>query len=579
MTAVILIGVLYVGTTVHGNYYWGLCVLPVPVGAYVYCSRKETFQKKLAFLREQWGQVTDRKRDFTDISSLYQCEESHIRDSGINDQTWADLHMDEVYTRMDNTLTSPGQSVLYRILRTPLYEETPLQQRSQLFQLFQTNQTLRESLQLELLGLDRERQPGITSLVWQPAPPVTGLRHIYTGLALVALLALGLGYYVFGLSHLIILVLPVYLVNLVITNALRKHYLFYLSSIRYLGDMIHVARSIADRNVPGLEHYSQPLKTAAMACESLARRTFLLRPEDSVSSDLGAFLYGHINIYFLREVRIFYAVANRLQTCRQELQTVYSLLGELDALISVASYRQQWEDHLAEPQFTDQDNFMEVRDLVHPLMTDPVPNSLTLVAQGVTVTGSNMAGKTTFLRTLGVNAILAQTIYITFGSFYRTRFFHVLASLSEHDDLLAAKSYYLAEAENLLRMVKAARQDSWVLCLVDEPLAGTNSLERIAASQEILRYLIKHHAVVFATTHDLGLARALEPDYQNTHFTDEVGSLGLQFDYKLRPGIATTTNALKLLDYLNYPSEIVAQANQRLKTMHRIRSAEGKTQG
>jgi hypothetical protein len=559
-----LMGVLYGGANVDVCYYWGLLALPVPVWASIRCSQKRMNQKKLATLHACWGRVTDRKRDFTDIASLSAYEVDQAGDSRIDDQTWSDLHMDDVYTRMDTTLTSPGQSVLYRMLRTPLHSEDTLRQRDQVIQLFQVNQIVREGIQMDLLRLGKERTAGIAALVWGPVPAVTRLRHVCTSLAFIALLVPALGYCLSSLGPIVVLMLLTYLINALVTHALRRHYLFYLSSIRYMGSMIRVARSLAELNAPGLEPYSQSLKTAAMACESIAQKTFLLRPEDALSSDLGTFVYGHLNIYFLREVRIYFAVVDRLRTCQRELQTVYTLLGELDALVSVASFRQYWGDYLTEPVFTEQEVFLEVRDLIHPLIPDPVPNSVTVTGQGVTVTGSNMAGKTTFLRTLGVNAILAQTVYMVLASYYRTRFFRIVSSLSEHDDLLAEKSYYLVEAENLLRMIKAAEQGPLTLCLIDEPLAGTNSRERIVASQGILNYLIKHHALVVTTTHDLNLAHALEPDYASIHFTDDVGPQGLRFDYILRLGIATTTNAITLLDYLDYPAEIVLQAKQQL---------------
>jgi DNA mismatch repair ATPase MutS len=103
------------------------------------------------------------------------------------------------------------------------------------------------------------------------------------------------------------------------------------------------------------------------------------------------------------------------------------------------------------------------------------------------------------------------------------------------------------------------------LCLIGEPLVGTNSSERIAASREILQYLIKHNAFVFVSMHDLELARTLEPSYESHHFSDDVDQQGLTFDYKLRQGIATTSNAIKLLDYLEYPKEIIENATGIVK--------------
>jgi len=423
---------------------------------------------------------------------------------------------------------------------------------------------LRAKIQLDLMRLGRQRQPGITSLVWGEIPPPTRFRHVYSALALGALAALVLGYTFLGKSSFLLVVLPVYLVIMIVTYRIRMQLMCHLTSIRYLGDMIRVARSLATLDSVELTKYTQGFEAIVPDVQSIASKTYFLRPENSVSSDIGEMVYGHLNTYFLQEVRTFYGVLDKLRARQKELQTLYALIGELDALLAVASYRFELGETLSEPLFVSED-VLTAKDLKHPLIPESVPNSISLLTKGVTITGSNMAGKTTFLRTLGINAILAQTLYVTLSASYKAKPFRIISSLSDSDDLLAGKSYYLAEAENLLRMVRASEQPHPVLCLIDEPLAGTNSSERVAASREILRYLIKHNAWVFVSMHDLELARLLEPGYESHHFSDDVNQQGLTFDYTLRQGIATTSNAIKLLDYLEYPKEIIENATGIVK--------------
>jgi DNA mismatch repair ATPase MutS len=238
------------------------------------------------------------------------------------------------------------------------------------------------------------------------------------------------------------------------------------------------------------------------------------------------------------------------------------LTGELDALQSVASYREGLTGY-AEPNFSDQELLLEIKDAKHPLVSDPVPNSITIRGKGISVTGSNMAGKTTFLRTLGVNALLAQTIYTCLARSYTASHFRIISLISETDSLTEGKSFYLVQAEQLLRMVRSSEKDVVTLCLIDEPLAGTNSSERTAASFEILRYLFDHKALVVVATHDLELARKLEFGFRSYHFTDKVDRKGLSFDFKLKDGITSTSNAIRLLEYLDYPEDIVKRAMKR----------------
>ena len=323
--------------------------------------------------------------------------------------------------------------------------------------------------------------------------------------------------------------------------------------------MIRLGEKIAAINCPELSEYCAELERTTSATKKIARKTFLLFPEASVSSDLVTLLYAHIDIYFLREVRIFYSVLDEIHAHHKALRRVYRLIGELDALQSVASYREGLPGY-AEPDFSDSELLLEIKDARHPLLTDPVPNSIAIRGKGITITGSNMAGKTTFLRTLGVNAILAQTIYTCLAASYRAHYFRIISLISETDSLLEGKSYYLVQAEQLLRMIRASETDVPTLCLIDEPLAGTNSSERIIASFEILRYLFDRKAVVIAATHDLELARKLEFGFKSYHFTDKVDQEGLSFDFKLRDGITSTSNAIRLLEYLGYPEGIIKRA-------------------
>ncbi len=189
---------------------------------------------------------------------------------------------------------------------------------------------------------------------------------------------------------------------------------------------------------------------------------------------------------------------------------------------------------------------------------------------------SPIAGKTTFLRTMGVNVILAQTVSTCAASSYRGSFFRVISQINEKDDLNEGKSYYFSQAEHLLKMVRYSERSGSTLCLIDEPLTGTNSSERVAASIEILRYMAAHNALVIMATHDLQLARELEPAFTSYHFTGEVHDQGLDFDYQLKRGITTTGNAIQLLRYLGYPETVVRDASARiLKERHPSSEPDG----
>ena len=558
--------IVLIGIRINPVYYWGLLFLLPLIILNIRIYQKNNYRMLVAQLREDWGKEKTKKLKFSEIESFYRYSTlQNNKDIFIDDQTWSDLNMNDLYSKIERTMTNQGECILYNIIRTPLLSDKILKKRNVIIRLFQTNREIREQIQIQLNRMGKQKGNGITDLVCEDLPPSTPFKFLFSFLALLALVSIIAVPFLWGSNGIIIIILPLYIVNLLATNKVRRRLFSQLAAIRYLGAMIRLGEKIAAIECPELEDYRAELKKATSVTKIIARKTLLLFPEGSVSSDIGTFLYAHLDIYFLREVRIFYAVLDEIKAHKKELRLIYRLIGELDALQSVASYREGSAGY-TEPDFSDKELLLEIKDARHPLLTDPIPNSITIREKGITITGSNMAGKTTFLRTLGVNAILAQTVYMCFATSYTGNYFRIISLINEADDLIEGKSYYLMQAEHLLRMIRCSEKEIVTLCLIDEPLAGTNSSERVIASFEILRYLVDHNALAVVATHDLDLARKLEPGFKSYHFTDDVDDQGLKFDFKLKEGITSTSNAVKLLKYLDYPEDIVNRSIKKLSS-------------
>ena len=140
---------------------------------------------------------------------------------------------------------------------------------------------------------------------------------------------------------------------------------------------------------------------------------------------------------------------------------------------------------------------------------------------GILVTGSNASGKSTFLKNIAINAILAQTIGTCVCSSYRAPFFRVLTSMALRDDLSEGDSYFIVEIKSMKRILDESQKNVPMLCIIDEVLRGTNTIERIAASSRILGSLVKEYVLAFAATHDIELTYILEGVYTNYHFEEE----------------------------------------------------------
>jgi DNA mismatch repair ATPase MutS len=276
-----------------------------------------------------------------------------------------------------------------------------------------------------------------------------------------------------------------------------------------------------------------------------------------------------LNVVFLLDTNALYFGTGELLARGPELLRVFEAVGEIDAAIAIASFRAGSSGWIR-PQFAEAS--AKLGGLRHPLVEHAVPNSITLAPpHGALITGSNMSGKSTFLRTVGVNVVLAQSINTCLATEYEAPLYHVRSCIGRADDLIAGKSYYLVEVESVLALVQASMKREPHLFIFDELFRGTNAVERIAAAEAVLHELItgKKPHVVLAATHDGELVDLLQAEYSVYHLSDTVGPTGLVFDYSLKPGPATTRNAITLLRLSGAPESLVTRAMNLATTLDR----------
>lgn len=239
----------------------------------------------------------------------------------------------------------------------------------------------------------------------------------------------------------------------------------------------------------------------------------------------------------------------------------FEAVGTLEALSSLAGFAFE-NPGFAWPAVVEGPTKLVAEGLGHPLLPGGrrVVNAVDLGAPGAVllVTGSNMAGKTTLLRAVGVNAVLAQAGAPVCATSMTLSPLQVATSMRIQDSLARGLSFFYAELERLKAVLDLCRSRP-ALFLLDEVLQGTNTAERQAASRAIVRRLSDLGAVGGIATHDLGLTTLQEETggkVKNVHFTDRIENGEMTFDYRLRPGVVSTTNALALLAKVGIDVEI-----------------------
>ena len=517
--------------------------------------RQKKHSKRLKKLRSEWGKIPDSQLDLDSVKIFFRLNKSNLCESSykIDDDTWYDLDLDEIYTIINRTTTPVGAQYLFYLLRHPLLNEKPLKQREALIANILKNKELRESIQLTLQGLSDRDVRYLPYSLWEPLPEKPSYAAFIPVMSFVAIGVLLL--VLTGYIHVSALMI-VFTVNLIFRSIVKRKIDVFIYSFQYLATLINTAERIASFRFDELKDVTINLESSLKGCKKIAKKIFALQFKD----ELGFFEF--FNSYFLWDVSGFYSAIDNIKHNLESLRKIFEIVGCLDALVSAASFREEYKNYCT-PQFN-KDTYA-VKNIYNPLLTDPIPNSLIFENKNIMITGSNMAGKTTFLKTMGVNAVFAQTLHMCMAEEYRAPFLKVISSIVRQDNLVAGKSYYLAEVESVLRIIKASETEIVHLFILDEIFRGTNSEERFAASIETLKYLGNGKDFVLVATHDLQLSKLLEAEYRNFHFRESVSDKGLSFDYKLHQGIAVTRNAIALLQYAGYPEIIIKNANKHIK--------------
>ena len=200
------------------------------------------------------------------------------------------------------------------------------------------------------------------------------------------------------------------------------------------------------------------------------------------------------------------------------------------------------------------------------MLKTPVPNDVD-VTKNLLLTGSNASGKSTYIKAIALNAIFAQTLNTCCATAFALKPAPIITSMGVADNIVGGESYFVVEIKSMRRIVYAASDELEFYCFIDEILKGTNTVERIAASASVLQFLHQQNCICVAATHDLELTEILRTQYLSNHFSEQITSAGMLFDYKLKAGPSQSKNAIKLLAFFDYPEAVVNNANELAQTI------------
>lgn len=472
-------------------------------------------------------------------------------------RAWHDLDLDAVFRSLDHTAGWPGLHVLYSRLQREDLAPAELQEFDAAVSHLEGPDTARVKLRDALRPLDASYVGRLPDLLYsRRTPGARWLRFAPLGtVAMVVLLAGG-----FALPILWVAAIVVAMGNMIMRAAMKDEIDLAVPPLRALPALIAATRRVGALELPPLAASLQQLRCDAATVRGLGRVVGWISLDKNSLDPLANALTELVDVLFSLEVTAYARSIEGLRRHAIVLRRMYHTLGELDVLQSTAEVRVR-ATRFVRPVFeADGVRSISATRVSHPVLAPPVPNDLRLERGSMLLTGSNMSGKSTFLRTIGVSAVLARTLFTVFADEWRAPMLLVRSAIGRSDSLEDGVSYYRAEV-NAVGELLGTDQHAPRLILIDELFRGTNSVERIGGASAVLEALDHGHDVVVIATHDMELLELL-PHYEPFHFRESVRDGALTFDYTLYRGASSTRNALAILALAGYPASVVARAEE-----------------
>ena len=342
-------------------------------------------------IRRLYGKVPEREYSPGDIEAIsHYFRRKAGKDFYIDDITWNDLDMDRIFMLVNQTVSSPGEDVLYSILRIPLFDRKRVEEREKLICFFEENPQKRETMQLLLSRIGKTWHGSLsdTILALEDAPQVNTKLHWVMFVLLILNLAALPFTAVPGFLTFIILST----VNIVIyyTGKDRIRIEAYLDCFSSLLKMLSLAKETGTVDWPETKTYMEKIRQGRQAFRSLKKRTIFLTGKNSATGDPSQLLLDYLRMVFHLDILVYNSILKDVKGKTGEITELLDAFGELDAAISIASFREMlplW----SRPEFTEWETGhvrLLAEDMYHPLIQTPVANSIQM-ERGILITGSN----------------------------------------------------------------------------------------------------------------------------------------------------------------------------------------------
>ena len=487
-----------------------------------------------------------------------------LTDHPLDRQTSKDLLLNDYFETIDKAITTPGRNILYAIMRAPLNSTADITSRSGFIAKLADDTDLLSALEKILWKVKYNTAQSFDAVLFKKTESrftrekqvimlllfvflVIAIPLLYSQIALYSILAfLIISFFVFARN------LSIYNTAIPGFIMLGAHYSSAQKIIRLFN-----SEGIEDPHIDRLAGCLPRINRIIPTLKVLSTGSY------TSSDPLQMLLFWLKNIFCI-DLAAYSNAVEILNRDRESFIRFYTYYGTIDALAAAGRFLKSEPAGLCSPEFRT-DSKIKADKIYHPLIPDAVSND-TAMDGCLILTGSNMSGKSTFLRTIGLNAVLAQSLGYCYAESFSMPLLNIVSIINKQDSMRLGESFYFYEAKRISEMLN--RDDSRkYLFLIDELLSGTNSLERVSASVSIIKYLLTIENIIsIVATHDVSIAQSLSNSCDCFYVSDVIRNGNMEFDYKLKRGIIKTTNAIRMLKILGLPEEITREAEKKVRS-------------
>lgn len=510
-------------------------------------------------IREEYGMnpleisSKDESLDMLRLVKVYHEQKEEKDARMIDDITWEDIEMDEVFFRVNHTRSFAGEQILYHMLHMIKKDTKSIDEEADTFD---SDEELRVDTEMKLRALGkRYSNYYLPDTIWSLDGLNLGHTFIYPLLLILLIAALVIGI-IRPMFMGVVVVAAV--INITVYSVMKLRYENTIASISSLRELVELGEKIKASDKLSEMYMDKKMADSLVTLDKVTRMLIFIKYTKSLADTGNPFAMILQYMYGITMIDPILCSLSleKIRKHQDEFIRLYEMIGRIDAAISVASFRRSLDS--CKPEITE-NGTVSCKGLYHPLLDHPVKNDFVMKKNSF-FTGANATGKSTFMKAIAINVILSETINTCTADSMSFPKMYVMTSMALRDDVLNGESYYVREIKYLKRMLEQVSTGEKTLIVIDEILKGTNTKERVAASRAVLEYLSDTSAVVITATHDIELVEQMEKTYDAYYFECLVNDGEVKFSYEMREGINKITNAIELMKGMKFPKEITDKA-------------------